>query len=205
MLPATFFLSSSRTWVFHVSIEFKNWTSCFFRHHRVHPIMLPFSCFPTWKGRCRNLAVNVIWIVIEAVMTEKIQRMSPMYVLFFLRWLVDESNYSASSKLLSCIAYDMFFCYLYIWMHQLKKVAHAGCVNRIRSMIQKPHICATWGETGHVQVIQFLVTLPFRVVWWLAHSRPSHLTQQNVYLTHYISFWKGTECPHATLFMTAFY
>ncbi|KAG0528592.1 hypothetical protein BDA96_05G024600 [Sorghum bicolor] len=34
----------------------------------------------------------------------------------------------------------------------LKKVAHAGCVNRIRSMTQKPHICATWGATGHVQV-----------------------------------------------------
>ncbi|CAL4923985.1 unnamed protein product [Urochloa decumbens] len=39
-------------------------------------------------------------------------------------------------------------------MH-LKKVAHAGCVNRIRSMTQKPHICATWGETGHVQVWDF--------------------------------------------------
>nr|CAB3490828.1 unnamed protein product [Digitaria exilis] len=35
---------------------------------------------------------------------------------------------------------------------QMKKVAHAGCVNRIRSMTQKPHICATWGDTGHVQV-----------------------------------------------------
>ncbi|KAL6870987.1 hypothetical protein ACP4OV_014835 [Aristida adscensionis] len=35
---------------------------------------------------------------------------------------------------------------------QLKKVAHAGCVNRIRSMTQRPHICATWGDTGHVQV-----------------------------------------------------
>ncbi|CAN6288684.1 unnamed protein product [Urochloa humidicola] len=37
----------------------------------------------------------------------------------------------------------------------LKKVAHAGCVNRIRSMTQNPHICATWGETGHVQVWDF--------------------------------------------------
>nr|CAB3459275.1 unnamed protein product [Digitaria exilis] len=35
---------------------------------------------------------------------------------------------------------------------QMKKVAHTGCVNRIRSMNQKPHICATWGDTGHVQV-----------------------------------------------------
>ncbi|XP_062193899.1 protein HEAT STRESS TOLERANT DWD 1-like [Phragmites australis] len=34
----------------------------------------------------------------------------------------------------------------------LKKVAHAGCVNRIRSMTQNPHLCATWGDTGHVQV-----------------------------------------------------
>uniref|UniRef100_A0A0E0MJA8 EF-hand domain-containing protein n=1 Tax=Oryza punctata TaxID=4537 RepID=A0A0E0MJA8_ORYPU len=38
---------------------------------------------------------------------------------------------------------------------QLKKVAHAGCVNRIRSMNQEPHICATWGDTGHVQVWDF--------------------------------------------------
>uniref|UniRef100_A0A0E0BNI7 Major facilitator superfamily (MFS) profile domain-containing protein n=1 Tax=Oryza glumipatula TaxID=40148 RepID=A0A0E0BNI7_9ORYZ len=37
----------------------------------------------------------------------------------------------------------------------LKKVAHAGCVNRIRSMNQEPHICATWGDTGHVQVWDF--------------------------------------------------
>ncbi|KAF0907265.1 hypothetical protein E2562_015768 [Oryza meyeriana var. granulata] len=37
----------------------------------------------------------------------------------------------------------------------LKKVAHAGCVNRIRSMSQEPHICATWGDTGHVQVWDF--------------------------------------------------
>uniref|UniRef100_J3NB54 Histone-binding protein RBBP4-like N-terminal domain-containing protein n=1 Tax=Oryza brachyantha TaxID=4533 RepID=J3NB54_ORYBR len=37
----------------------------------------------------------------------------------------------------------------------LKKVAHAGCVNRIRSMTQEPHLCATWGDTGHVQVWDF--------------------------------------------------
>ncbi|KAJ4752640.1 hypothetical protein LUZ62_087045 [Rhynchospora pubera] len=38
---------------------------------------------------------------------------------------------------------------------QIKKVAHQGCVNRIRSMTQKPHICATWGDTGFVQVWDF--------------------------------------------------
>ncbi|XP_006663183.1 glutamate-rich WD repeat-containing protein 1 [Oryza brachyantha] len=37
----------------------------------------------------------------------------------------------------------------------LKKVAHAGCVNRIRAMTQEPHLCATWGDTGHVQVWDF--------------------------------------------------
>ncbi|KAK1319205.1 hypothetical protein QJS10_CPB04g01705 [Acorus calamus] len=37
----------------------------------------------------------------------------------------------------------------------LHKVAHQGCVNRIRSMYQKPHICATWADTGHVQVWDF--------------------------------------------------
>ncbi|CAO2183499.1 unnamed protein product [Urochloa humidicola] len=36
-------------------------------------------------------------------------------------------------------------------MH-LKKVAHGGSVNRIRSMTQNPHLCATWGDTGNVQV-----------------------------------------------------
>ncbi|KAJ0030738.1 hypothetical protein Pint_13381 [Pistacia integerrima] len=34
----------------------------------------------------------------------------------------------------------------------LRKVAHQGCVNRIRAMAQNPHICASWGDTGHVQV-----------------------------------------------------
>ncbi|CAA6665045.1 unnamed protein product [Spirodela intermedia] len=35
---------------------------------------------------------------------------------------------------------------------QLQKVAHQSCVNRIRSMSQKPHICASWAEEGYVQV-----------------------------------------------------
>lgn len=35
---------------------------------------------------------------------------------------------------------------------QLRKVAHEGGVNRIRAMTQNPHICASWGDNGHVQV-----------------------------------------------------
>ncbi|GAB2225360.1 hypothetical protein Droror1_Dr00006152 [Drosera rotundifolia] len=35
---------------------------------------------------------------------------------------------------------------------QLRKVAHEGCVNRIRSMPQNPHICASWSDMGYVQV-----------------------------------------------------
>lgn len=35
---------------------------------------------------------------------------------------------------------------------QLRKVTHQGCVNRIRSMPQNPHICAAWADTGLVQV-----------------------------------------------------
>ncbi|KAL1367047.1 hypothetical protein HN51_021103 [Arachis hypogaea] len=35
---------------------------------------------------------------------------------------------------------------------QLRKVTHEGCVNRIRSMSQNPHICAAWADTGYVQV-----------------------------------------------------
>ncbi|GMI94876.1 heat stress tolerant DWD 1 [Hibiscus trionum] len=38
---------------------------------------------------------------------------------------------------------------------QLRKVAHHGCVNRIRAMTQNPHICASWADSGHVQVWDF--------------------------------------------------
>ncbi|KAG5241819.1 glutamate-rich WD repeat-containing protein [Salix suchowensis] len=33
----------------------------------------------------------------------------------------------------------------------LRKVAHSGCVNRIRAMTQNPHICASWSDAGYVQ------------------------------------------------------
>ncbi|KAL3633351.1 hemolysin III domain membrane protein [Castilleja foliolosa] len=35
---------------------------------------------------------------------------------------------------------------------QFRKISHEGGVNRIRAMRQNPHICASWGETGLVQV-----------------------------------------------------
>ncbi|OVA16340.1 WD40 repeat [Macleaya cordata] len=38
---------------------------------------------------------------------------------------------------------------------QIRKIAHEGCVNRIRAMTQNPHICASWGDTGHVQIWDF--------------------------------------------------
>ncbi|KAG8374461.1 hypothetical protein BUALT_Bualt11G0134600 [Buddleja alternifolia] len=38
---------------------------------------------------------------------------------------------------------------------QLRKVSHEGGVNRIRAMPQNPHICASWGDTGLVQVWDF--------------------------------------------------
>ncbi|KAI9083004.1 hypothetical protein K1719_035019 [Acacia pycnantha] len=38
---------------------------------------------------------------------------------------------------------------------QLRKVSHEGCINRIRSMSQNPHICAVWADTGYVQVWDF--------------------------------------------------
>ncbi|XP_021747042.1 glutamate-rich WD repeat-containing protein 1-like [Chenopodium quinoa] len=44
---------------------------------------------------------------------------------------------------------------------QLRRVAHQGCINRIRSMPQSPHICATWGDTGFVQVWDFSTHLNF--------------------------------------------
>lgn len=38
---------------------------------------------------------------------------------------------------------------------QLRKVSHEGSVNRIRSMTQNPHICASWSDSGHVQIWDF--------------------------------------------------
>ncbi|KAI3913921.1 hypothetical protein MKW92_029177 [Papaver armeniacum] len=38
---------------------------------------------------------------------------------------------------------------------QIRKIAHQGCVNRIRAMRQSPHICASWGDTGIVQIWDF--------------------------------------------------
>lgn len=35
---------------------------------------------------------------------------------------------------------------------QAQLVAHHGGINRVRSMPQQPHVAATWGDTGHVQV-----------------------------------------------------
>ncbi|XVE70599.1 hypothetical protein DITRI_Ditri10aG0084200 [Diplodiscus trichospermus] len=42
-----------------------------------------------------------------------------------------------------------------IGVFKLCKVAHHGCVNRIRAMVQNPHICASWADSGHVQVWDF--------------------------------------------------
>ncbi|XP_075491669.1 protein HEAT STRESS TOLERANT DWD 1-like [Primulina tabacum] len=38
---------------------------------------------------------------------------------------------------------------------QLRKVSHQGCVNRLRAMPQNPHICASWADTGLVQLWDF--------------------------------------------------
>ncbi|KAM7256662.1 hypothetical protein ACFE04_012403 [Oxalis oulophora] len=38
---------------------------------------------------------------------------------------------------------------------QLRKVAHHGCVNRIRAMTQNPNITASWSDSGRVQVWDF--------------------------------------------------
>eukprot|EP01018_Ginkgo_biloba_P021671 Gb_37351 [translate_table: standard] len=38
---------------------------------------------------------------------------------------------------------------------QVRMVAHQGCINRIRSMPQQPHIVATWADNGYVQVWDF--------------------------------------------------
>ncbi|GER54439.1 transducin family protein / WD-40 repeat family protein [Striga asiatica] len=38
---------------------------------------------------------------------------------------------------------------------QLRKVPHVGGINRIRAMRQNPHICASWADTGHIQMWDF--------------------------------------------------
>lgn len=48
---------------------------------------------------------------------------------------------------------------------QLRKVTHEGCVNRIRCMTQNPHICATWAESGLVQVRLFNHMVLFFNLW----------------------------------------
>ncbi|PON50454.1 WD repeat containing protein [Parasponia andersonii] len=50
--------------------------------------------------------------------------------------------------LLSIIAFSQL---IFIWI-LLRKLAHDGCVNRIRAMTQIPHICASWADTGHMQI-----------------------------------------------------
>ncbi|XP_068644117.1 protein HEAT STRESS TOLERANT DWD 1-like [Aristolochia californica] len=55
---------------------------------------------------------------------------------------------------------------------QLRKITHNGCVNRIRSMNQQPHICASWADTGHVQVWDFTSHLNA-----LAESKPEVSTE----------------------------
>ncbi|GAB4837807.1 hypothetical protein Ancab_027331 [Ancistrocladus abbreviatus] len=44
---------------------------------------------------------------------------------------------------------------------QLHKVAHEGCINRMRAMLQSPQICGSWGDTGYVQLWDFSSHLNF--------------------------------------------
>ncbi|KAH1131904.1 hypothetical protein J1N35_003282 [Gossypium stocksii] len=50
---------------------------------------------------------------------------------------------------------DLLYIVPFFSLEQLRKVAHHGCVNRIRAMGQNPHICASWADSGHVQVWDF--------------------------------------------------
>ncbi|KAI7749818.1 hypothetical protein M8C21_011772 [Ambrosia artemisiifolia] len=47
---------------------------------------------------------------------------------------------------------------------QVRKVFHEGGVNRIRAMTQKPHICASWGDTGFILLDVALLTLDIEIV-----------------------------------------
>ncbi|CAN0903654.1 Protein HEAT STRESS TOLERANT DWD 1 [Linum grandiflorum] len=58
---------------------------------------------------------------------------------------------------------------------QMRRLAHGGCVNRICAMTQSPHICATWSDSGHVQLAnkvgvcnlnpKFVISDPFLQIW----------------------------------------
>lgn len=54
--------------------------------------------------------------------------------------------------------------YSHFFHQQLRKVAHEGCINRIRAMQQNPHICASWSDSGHVQVRLDLYSLILELV-----------------------------------------
>jgi hypothetical protein len=71
----------------------------------------------------------------------------------------------------ACSIGTILLLLIYCWcLYQLKKVAHGGAINRIRSMTQESHICATWGDTGHVQVLYFGPNFLLFTHSWLAYS-----------------------------------
>lgn len=64
------------------------------------------------------------------------------------------------------LSFDLIYVHIHVSCShvQLRKVAHEGCVNRIRAMTQNPHICASWADTGHVQVRLYIL------ISWMSSS-----------------------------------
>ncbi|KFK40314.1 wd-40 repeat protein [Arabis alpina] len=59
----------------------------------------------------------------------------------------DEESEDGDSKTPSIQAIFLIPLNFYV-----RRVAHHGCVNRIRAMPQKPQVCVSWSDSGHVQV-----------------------------------------------------
>ncbi|KAH7572146.1 hypothetical protein JRO89_XS04G0211200 [Xanthoceras sorbifolium] len=72
-------------------------------------------------------------------------------LLVMMIWKVKVVTVMKTVKMREKVVLGIRFCRQYF----LRKVAHQGCVNRIRAMSQNPHICASWADTGHVQVWDF--------------------------------------------------
>ncbi|KAK1296137.1 hypothetical protein QJS10_CPB15g00551 [Acorus calamus] len=114
--------------------------------------MIPWD----WFG----LSFPIQFMVLQVLRLSKLPG-TTLEFLNFPKYMVKDVNYCQNSLLATMMTMTMTWKVIVVVMRKtmkmrvLHKVAHEGCVNRIRSMYQKPHICATWGDTGHVQVWDF--------------------------------------------------
>ncbi|KAI8020873.1 Glutamate-rich WD repeat-containing protein 1 [Camellia lanceoleosa] len=74
----------------------------------------------------------------------------------------------------------------------LRNIVHEGCVNRIRAMPQNPHLCASWVDTGHVQVWDFSSHLNALTESETEASRGASSVSNQAPLVYCIHLWEPT-------------